>query len=282
MAALTRERLLRGWEEGLGQGRVARAVALAAAAGGHSFEEACDLPLGARDALLVALRGACFRGDVQALADCPACGEELEVAVPLSDLRPRGEAVRGEVTVLGHRVRFRALTSRDVLAVEAAGPACPGARRDLVTRCVLAVDGEAVDGEAVGEGAGGDGAVGDGAVGDGAVGDGAVGDGAVGDGAVGDGAVGVLGDEVLDAVAAALPSVDPGADIRLDLTCALCGHGWAAPFDVAAHLWADVDACARGLLADVHTLARAYGWREEEVLALSAARRRFYLEAVGA
>ncbi|MET8755958.1 hypothetical protein ABZW32_38575 [Streptomyces sp. NPDC004667] len=267
MAALTRERLLRGWEEGLGQGRVARAVALAAAAGGHSFEEACDLPLGARDALLVALRGACFRGDVQALADCPACGEELEVAVPLSDLRPRGEAARGEVTVRGHRVRFRALTSRDVLAVEAAGPACPGARRDLVTRCVLAVDGEAVDGEAVGEGAGGDGAVGDGAV---------------GDGAVGERAMGVPVDEVLDAVAAALPSVDPGADIRLDLTCALCGHGWAAPFDVAAHLWADVDACARGLLADVHALARAYGWREEEVLALSAARRRFYLEAVGA
>ncbi|MFB0632920.1 hypothetical protein [Streptomyces sp. AB3(2024)] len=252
MAVLTQERLLRGWEEGLGQGRVARAVALAAAAGGHSFEEACDLPLGARDALLVGLRGACFRGDVQALADCPACGEELEVAVPLSDLRRRGEAVRGEVTVRGHRVRFRALTSRDVLAVEAAGTACAGARRRLVTRCVLAVDGEAVDGQAL-------------------------------DGEAVDGeAVGALGDEVLEAVAAALPAVDPGADIRLDLTCALCGHGWAAPFDVAAHLWADVDACARGLLGDVHTLARAYGWREKEVLALSAARRRFYLEAVGA
>ncbi|WP_371680468.1 hypothetical protein [Streptomyces sp. NBC_01276] len=247
MAVLTQERLLRGWEEGLGQGRVARAVALAAAAGGRSFEEVCDLPLGARDALLVGLRGACFRGDVQALADCPACGEELEVAVPLSDLRPRGEAVGGEVTVRGHRVRFRALTSRDVLAVEAAGPASAGARRRLVARCVLTVDGEAVDREAVGGEA-----------------------------------VGALGDEVLDAVAAALPGVDPGADIRLDLTCALCGHGWAAPFDVAAHLWADVDACARGLLGDVHTLARAYGWREEEVLALSAARRRFYLEAVGA
>lgn len=242
VAALTRERLLRGWEEGLGRGRVARAVALAAAAGGHTFAEACDLPLGARDALLVELRGACFRGDVQALADCPACGEELEVAVPLSDLRRCRETVPGEVTVGGRRVGFRALTSRDVLSVEAAGPACAGARRRLVTRCVLAVDGEAADGEAVD----------------------------------------ALGDEVLDAVAAALPAVDPGADIRLDLTCALCGHGWAAPFDVAAHLWADVDACARGLLGDVHALARAYGWREEEVLALSAARRRFYLEAVGA
>ncbi|WP_280915954.1 hypothetical protein [Streptomyces sp. SPB4] len=242
MSALTPQRLLRGWEEGLGRGRVARAVALAAAAGGHSFAEACDLPLGARDALLVALRDACVRGDVQALAYCPACGEELDVAVPLSDLARRAEAVPGEVTVGGRRVGFRALTSRDVMAAEAAGPTRAGARRCLVGRCVLAVDGEALEGRALD----------------------------------------ALDQEVLDAVAAALPAVDPGADVRLDLTCALCGHGWAAPFDVAAHLWAEVDACARGLLGEVHALARAYGWREEEVLALSAARRRFYLEAVGA
>ncbi len=83
-------------------------------------------------------------------------------------------------------------------------------------------------------------------------------------------------------MAAALSEVDPQADIRLDLTCAVCGHAWAAPFDVPAHVWADVDACARGLLAEVHALAQAYGWREEDILALSPARRHFYLEAIGA
>ncbi|MFD9335351.1 hypothetical protein ACFWBF_13225 [Streptomyces sp. NPDC060028] len=249
---LTQAQLLQGWEGGAGQAPVARAVALAAAAGGHSFAEAGDLPLGARDALLVGLRGACFRGDVECLADCPGCGQELEVSVPLSDLRRPADAGQGpgegELTVRGRRVRFRALTSRDVLAVAPGGSASPDARRRLVGRCVLAVDGKAVDGEAVG-------------------------------GWAPEGAE--LTDEVIAAVAAALPSVDPGADIRLDLTCALCGHAWAAPFDVPAHVWADVDACARGLLADVHVLARAYGWREEDILALSAARRRFYLEATG-
>ena len=35
-------------------------------------------------------------------------------------------------------------------------------------------------------------------------------------------------------------------------------------------------------LAEVHALAAAYGWTEAEVLALSAARRRAYLELVGA
>lgn len=253
MAVLTQAQLLQGWEGGAGQGPVARAVALAAAAGGHSFAEAGELPLGARDALLVGLRAACFRGDVECLADCPGCGEELEVTVPLSDLRRPAEgadgAGEGEVCVRGRLVRFRALTSRDVLAVAPGGSDSADARRRLVSRCVLAVDGEAVEGGALD-----------------------------GEGLVRAG----LTDEVLAAVAAALPSVDPRADIRLDLTCALCGHAWAAPFDVPAHVWADVNACARGLLADVHALARAYGWREDDILALSAARRRFYLEAIGA
>ena len=39
---------------------------------------------------------------------------------------------------------------------------------------------------------------------------------------------------------------------------------------------------AKRLLMDVHLLARAYGWSEAEVLALSPARRRFYLEMVEA
>ncbi len=33
--------------------------------------------------------------------------------------------------------------------------------------------------------------------------------------------------------------------------------------------------------AVVHALARAYGWREADVLAMSEARRHFYLELVG-
>ncbi|MFJ3880182.1 hypothetical protein ACIPW5_22340 [Streptomyces sp. NPDC090077] len=246
MPALTQARLLREWEGAAGQGPVARAVTLAAAMGGHSFDEACALPLGARDALLVGLRAACFRGDLACLADCPGCGEELEVSVPLSDLCPPAGgadgAGEGEVSVGGRLVRFRALTSRDVLAVAPDGATRPDARRRLVGRCVLSVDGEAREDEAHEDDE---------------------------------------EDELLAAVAAALPSLDPRADIRLDLTCAACGHAWAAPFDVPAHVWAEVDACARGLLADVHALATAYGWREGDVLALGAARRRYYLEAIG-
>lgn len=76
----------------------------------------------------------------------------------------------------------------------------------------------------------------------------------------------------------ALEEADPFADLTLELRCDPCGHGWTAPFDVAAFLWEEVDARAHGLLDEVHRLARAYGWREADVLALSEARRAAYLE----
>jgi hypothetical protein len=83
----------------------------------------------------------------------------------------------------------------------------------------------------------------------------------------------------LDA-AALLSAADPQADVLIPLDCAACGHGWQAPFDVADYLWVEIEAYARRLLLDVHTLAGAYGWTEADVLAVSPTRRQFYLEAV--
>lgn len=83
------------------------------------------------------------------------------------------------------------------------------------------------------------------------------------------------------ALAAALAAADPQADVRLTLDCPACEHRWSAPFDVASHLLDELDAWAQRTLWDVHALARAYGWREADTLALSPTRRRFYLEAIG-
>ena len=79
-----------------------------------------------------------------------------------------------------------------------------------------------------------------------------------------------------------LAAADPQADLRLGVTCAGCGHGWKAPFDIAAFLWAEIDAWAGRILTEVHALAAAYGWAERDILALSPARRRHYLRLVGA
>ncbi|WP_344874854.1 hypothetical protein [Allokutzneria multivorans] len=88
-----------------------------------------------------------------------------------------------------------------------------------------------------------------------------------------------LPEEALDAVAAALPDLDPQADVSLGMSCASCEHEWGAPFDIAGYLWAVLDAHARRLLYEIHELATAYGWTEREVLSVGPARRRFYLEA---
>lgn len=92
---------------------------------------------------------------------------------------------------------------------------------------------------------------------------------------------GELAAEVEDAVSARMAEADPGAWIELALACPGCGCEWRAPFDIVSFLWAELDACARRLVRDVHALASAYGWRESDVLALSAARRGAYLELVG-
>ena len=45
-----------------------------------------------------------------------------------------------------------------------------------------------------------------------------------------------------------------------------------------SYLWHEVDAWALRLLRDVHRLARAYSWREADILALSPSRRQCYLD----
>jgi hypothetical protein len=85
-----------------------------------------------------------------------------------------------------------------------------------------------------------------------------------------------------DAVVERLAEADPGASTELALECPGCGATWSAPFDIVSFLWAELDAFARRLVGDVHALASAYGWTEGDVLALGPARRKAYLEYVGA
>ena len=75
---------------------------------------------------------------------------------------------------------------------------------------------------------------------------------------------------------------DPLAETLVNLRCAECGHQWEEELDIAAWLWVEIEARARRLLFDVHTLATAYGWSEHEILSLSEPRRTLYLEMVQA
>lgn len=83
---------------------------------------------------------------------------------------------------------------------------------------------------------------------------------------------------LLDRLAAAMETADPLALIELAAHCPHCDHDWSALLDVATFFWQEVQTWAQRTLRDVHLLARAYGWSEDEILKMSPVRRQAYLQ----
>ncbi len=241
MRPLSAGATLAAWEAGAGQHPLDRALTLLQAAQpGASRGALAALPVGERDVRLLRLRAATLGPSLAAFTACPACGERLETAFDTTPLLDAPPADEGH-EAQGGGVRMRfRLPDSRDLAAAARGGSVGRARRTLAERCVL----EAVrdDGAAV--------------------------------------APSELPEEAAAALSEAMGRAAPAADVTLALSCPACGHGWEAGLDVASVLWAEVAARARALLREVHTLAAAYHWGEAEILAMSPARRRAYLQMV--
>jgi hypothetical protein len=237
--------LLAAWEEGATQPPVRRALALLGAAWPERSEEQwAEVTIGERDARLLSLREALFGRKLEAIALCPRCGERLELAFDTDDIRVPAPA--------------RA-PSEEALCVSVAGyeVTChPPTSADL-----LAIAGEgAADGRALMlrrciETARLDGSETDPAG---------------------------LPAEVVRAVDEQLAKGDPQAEVQIAMSCLACSHRWSLPFDILTHLWGEIGDWAQRLLGEIHALASAYGWSESAILAMSARRRRCYVEMVGA
>ena len=93
---------------------------------------------------------------------------------------------------------------------------------------------------------------------------------------------GAWSERMMEEVEEKMASADPMAEIRLRLDCPTCGHEWDESLDIASFVWAEIEARARRLLWEIHSLASAYGWTEADTLSVPAARRAMYLEMVGA
>ena len=89
-----------------------------------------------------------------------------------------------------------------------------------------------------------------------------------------------LPEDVAAGVERAVADADPAAELELALVCADCGARWTELLDPVRFAWSTVEESARTLATDVHTLAHAYGWSEQEILELSPFRRHLYLSAV--
>lgn len=242
MRALSDAQLLQAWERGLSQPPAHRPLTLLAAACPEiSAEALANLSIGRRDACLLTLREWTFGSRLAGLTTCPACEEQLELALDVDDVRvesgmPAETAPR--VIVDSREVRFRLPGSLDLAAVANAGDVA-AARRSLLERCVLEVR---ADGNAL--------------------------------------PIEQLPADLEAAVVDRMAQIDPQADVRLALTCPACNHRWQATFDIAVFFWSEISAWASRLLNEVHSLAHAYGWCEGDILALSPWRRRFYLQRV--
>ena len=86
-----------------------------------------------------------------------------------------------------------------------------------------------------------------------------------------------LPSEVLNGVVECMSKTDPLADLTFPATCPACGHTWEVIFDIVSFFWSEIYAWSARLVREVHTLALAYGWREADILAMSAWRRQQYL-----
>lgn len=92
---------------------------------------------------------------------------------------------------------------------------------------------------------------------------------------------GQLPDSVIAAVGERMTDLDPQADIELAFNCPSCETPWLAPLDIVSFFWSEIDAWAQRTMHDVHALASAYRWSERDILAMSARRRRTYLDMIG-
>jgi uncharacterized protein (UPF0212 family) len=245
MRPLSAQELLDAWERGLAEPPAQRALRLlAAACPGTPLDELARESVGRRDGRLLTLREWTFGPRLVSVAACPACGERLETAFDVAEIRVEGAADAPveplSLAVAGYELTFRLPDSLD-LASLAAGEGLEGARLHLLRRCLLAARGPGADRVSLDE----------------------------------------LPEAALQAVAAGMAAADPQGDVELALSCPTCGHAWPVAFDIASFFFTEVDAWAWALLREIHALASAYHWCEADILRLSPWRRRSYLELIG-
>lgn len=71
------------------------------------------------------------------------------------------------------------------------------------------------------------------------------------------------------------------ANLTISATCPACGNQWEIIFDIVSYFWGEIDAWSARMMREIHLLAATYGWREADILAMSAWRRQRYLELIG-
>jgi len=241
MNAPSAENLLRIWEESHSAHPIRRALNLLGAASPDiSGETWAAAPVGRRDERLLQIHESLFGPRFQTVARCPCCDQALESSFSAGEIRE--QFVRPQTR---KKLKLRA----EGCSIEYRLPNS----EDLLQVCAMADVDEAqtrllsrciVEAKRAGVRQRAE----------------------------------QLPAQVVERLAEEMARQDPAADLWIRLSCPGCGHGWSASFDIVAYVWGELEDWAQRTLADVHLLARAYGWSEREILGLSPTRRCHYLQ----
>ena len=233
--------LLDVWERGQPLPPARQAMLLlAAACPEEAPDELLRLPVGRRDDRLLTLRAVTFGETLAGSVSCPDCRELLEFAMPADAVRAPAPDVGTEAAVVVEEGDYRVRLRLPTTDDLLVMLTSDAATGEDLLRRCL-LDARLADVSVEAE---------------------------------------QLPLSLVATSAEALEAADPQAHVTLALTCAVCGHRWAAPFDIVSFFWTEIDRWAQRTLRDVHSLASAYGWAEADILALSAGRRASYLSLI--
>jgi hypothetical protein len=243
MRAPSAAQLLTAWERGAHQPMAARALLLLIVAWPEMSPQAlAQLSIGERNSRLLTLREELFGPILESLVSCPACSERVEIEPRVHDIQAPSPAGDSVLELESGDFHVRFRVPNSEDVLSVLTNQSPRDGRRELIQRCLL---DARQGEHSMD-------------------------------------VEALPVAIGDVVAQRMAEADPQADLQLAMHCPSCGHAWSARFDIAAYLWAEIETWARRILREVHALASAYGWSEEEILGLSPARRQAYLDLIGA
>ena len=244
MRPLSASELLAVWELGRNLPPVQKALALLESASPDiSPDYLARLSVGQRDGFLLTLREWAFGPHLLGMATCPKCGDRLEVSFDVNDLRATadsGPEPDDEFCISISNCKVRFRLINSQDLAEIVDAKDLGCARQILLDRCIL--GAYQRGE--------------------------------------ESSLDNLPMEVVNAVVEEMGLLDPLGDVQLALSCPSCGHQWEAAFDIVSFFWSEIEGWVRRILREVHVLARTYGWRESDILAMSPKRRLIYLELI--
>lgn len=229
------------WETGQSQHPIDRAITLLNFAyPDKSLDELASLSIGQRDASLLTLREITLGSKMASYAECPQCAERLEFTINVADIRvtPPIPAINQEYLLTSGNLQLRFRLPNSKDLAAVVGYEDVNQARHVIGQRCVLAVHH--DGVVISNKE--------------------------------------LTPDLMTVLAQQMAECDPQAEILLNLTCPACNHHWQILFDIVAFFWSEISVQAKRLLREVHTLARFYGWREADILAMSAIRRQFYLD----